>query len=173
MTQAISVYFIPLILSLTAAFMLKKKHNYFDDFLSGIKDGLDTTMRIFPPLCAFVIGVGMLSASGFLDAAAEFCAPFFEKLGVPAELLPLVLCRPVSGSGAMAVLSDIFERYGADSLIGYIASIITGSSDTMVYVITIYLSSAGVQKSRHAFPAAALTMIFSLFLSCLLARAMF
>ncbi len=145
----------------------------FDEFLLGAQEGVGTSVRLLPTLVALMVGVSMLRASGFTTLLSSWLAPLSERLGIPAEILPLVFLRPVSGSGSNAMLIDLFEAYGADSFAGLCASVLLGSSDTMIYVIAVYFSSVSVRRTRHALPAACLVAVLCLLLSCFVTRLVF
>ena len=115
----------------------------------------------------------MLSASGFPGLLSEWLAPVGEALGIPLPVLPLSLIRPFSGSGSVALLSDLFADYGPDSAAGLCASVLMGSSDTLVYVICLYFSSVGVRRTRYAFPVAIFVMVVCLLLSAAFSRRFF
>ena len=132
---------------------------------------MNTAVRLLPTLVGLVVAIKMLRASGALEFFAYLLSPIFDAIGVPGELLPLILTRPFSGSAASAIFCDLMEEYGPDSFIGRAASVIMGSSDSSVYIIALYFSSVGVKKSRHAFVTAFLVMIFCIFFSCFLCRA--
>jgi spore maturation protein B len=163
-------YLIPLILCGIGCLMLWGKRPYFDAFVAGARTGLETAVRLCPTLTALLVAIGMLRASGAVEVVGKCLTPACDALGVPGELLPLLLTRPFSGSAATAGYASLLETYGADSLIAACASVIMGSSDTAVYVITLYFSSVGVKKTRYALPVALFLMVFCIFLSCLLAR---
>ncbi|NLK38980.1 MAG: spore maturation protein [Clostridiales bacterium] len=171
--EVLSSLAIPSVILLISLMLLFSKHAYFDEFLEGAKDGLRTGVNLLPTLVALMVAVSMLSASGAVDYVAGLLAPLGEAIGVPMELLPLIITRPVSGSGSTAILADLFDKYGPDSFTGLCASVIMGSSETMIYVIAVYFSSVNVKRTRHALPAAFLTMIFCIFFSCLICRLFF
>jgi spore maturation protein B len=176
MIEWISALAIPLLLcgmALVLLILARQKSNLFDEFLSGAKEGMMTSVRLLPTLVALLTAVSMLRASGFLEWLAACLSPYTARMGLPAELLPLLLIRPVSGSGSNAILIDLFEQYGADSLVGLCASVLVGSSDTLVYIIAVYFSAVGVQRTRHALPAALLTSLVCLSLSLLVCRLFF
>lgn len=176
MPEWLSGIAVPLLLCVTAVVLLARrrgKRDPFDAFLSGAKDGMRTAVGLLPTLVPLLSAVSMLRASGFCDRLAEWLAPFCTRLGIPAALLPLVLLRPVSGSGSNAMLLDLFEQFGADSFVGLCASVLLGSSDTLVYIIAVYFSAAQVRRTRHALPAAVLAAGFALLLSCFLCRLLF
>lgn len=150
--------------------MLFGKRPYFDVFLQGAREGLQTALRLCPTLCALLVAVGMLNTSGAVACIGEWLAPLSDAIGVPSELLPLLLTRPFSGSAATATYTDLLRVCGADSFVGDCASVLMGSSDTVVYVITVYFSSIGVKKGRYALPLGLFLMVFCVFLSCFLCR---
>ena len=173
MIEEIFSYILPAIVCWVGLILLVSKRDLFSEFLCGAKEGMGTAIKLAPTLVALIVALKMLSASGALELVAELCSPLFERIGVPTELLPLLLTRPVSGSASMAAYSELLEQYGADSFISLCASVIMGSSDTLVYVIAVYFSSVGIKKSRHAFPCAFLIMIFCIFFSCFICRMLF
>lgn len=164
---------IPLAVFAGAILMLFSKKQYFDDFRSGAKEGIESAVGLLPTLVALVVGIKMLNASGFAAALASLFSPALSKIGVPGELLPLLITRPFSGSAANASFYELITSYGPDSFVSLCASVIMGSSDTMVYIIALYFSSVGIKKSRHAFVTALLVMLFCIFFSCFLCRAYF
>jgi spore maturation protein B len=135
-------------------FCLFRKVPVFDAFLTGAKQGLKTSIDILPTLIGLITGVAMLQASGALDLLAKALSPLTNLLGLPPAVAPLVLMKPVSGSGSTAILTQIFEQYGADSYTGRVASVLSGSTETAFYCIAVYYGSIGVHKTRHTLPAA-------------------
>lgn len=144
----------PLIISAVALFGLLKRIDVFSAITAGAAEGLRTVARIFPALIALLSGVYMLRASGALDALTELFTPLLTLLGIPPETAPLIFLRPVSGSGALGVGSELIVKFGADSLIGRTAAVMLGSTETTFYVIAVYFGAAGIKRSRHAIPAA-------------------
>lgn len=171
MTELISAAILPLTVTLAGCFMLfSRKRNYFDSFLSGAREGLGGAVRLLPTLTALIVAVRMLNASGLTEWLAGVLRFPAERIGLPSDLIPLILTRPFSGSASLAAYSELLGRVGADSFTGLCASVIMGASDTFVYILSIYFSSAGVKRSRYAFPLAITVMLFSLFFSCFLCR---
>lgn len=146
--------FIPLLLVLVGAYGIYKKLDIFSLMIKGAKSGLSVVTGILPALTILLSAVYMLRASGATDAIAEFLAPLFQLLGIPSDCAPLMLLRPISGSGALAIGSEIMERHGADSFIGRCAAVMLGSTETTFYVIALYFGSLGIKKTRHTVPAA-------------------
>ena len=165
-----TAYLIPLLLCAVGLLMLRGKRPYFDAFLNGARSGMDTAVRLCPTLVALLVAIGMLRASGAVEVVGRWLSPLFTTLGVPSELLPLLLTRPFSGSAATATYASVLENCGADSLAAACASVIMGSSDTAVYVLSLYFSSVGVKKTRYALPVSLFLMLFCIFFSCFLVR---
>ncbi len=145
---------IPLIFACVGLWALWKRVDIFSALTRGAKDGLQVTAGILPALAVLLSAIAMLRASGAIDALAQFLAPLLERIGIPPETAGLMLLRPVSGSGALAIGSDIMERFGPDSYVGRVAAVMLGSTETTFYVIACYFGAAGIKKTRHAVPSA-------------------
>ena len=117
-------------------------------------EGLETVIRILPALIGLMTAVYMLRASGALDLAAAALGPVLENLGLPGELLPLMLVRPISGSAALGVGAELISAYGPDSYLGRTAAVMLGSTETTFYTIAVYFGAVGITKTRYAVPAA-------------------
>lgn len=141
-----------ILLFLLAGFF--KKINVFDAFLIGAKKGIVSTFKIAPSILALLIAVKLLRDSGIIDSLVNISAPFFEFLGIPPEVLPLAILRPISGSGSTALLIDTFENFGPDSKISLIASVLCCSSETTFYTIAVYYGACGITKIKHTLVAA-------------------
>ncbi|HIS65939.1 MAG TPA: spore maturation protein [Candidatus Scatomorpha merdipullorum] len=159
-----------LILAALALYGALRGVDVFAAMTEGIAEGLRVLLRIFPAVAALLTAVYALRASGALDALTGLLAPVFRLLGIPVETAPLVLLRPISGSGALAVAGDIMARYGPDSLAGRTAAVMLGSTETTFYVIAVYFGAAGVKKTRWAIPAALCADFTGFVLSSLAAR---
>ena len=140
---------VPVLVTALCAYGLFRRVNIFDSFAQGVKEGIGTVAFIAPTMITLLIAVGTLRASGALDWLAELIRPAAEAIGFPAELVPMGLLRPVSGSGATALLTGIYEDCGADSFVAKCASVLAGSTETTFYAVTMYYSAAGVKKIRH------------------------
>ena len=163
----------PLVVTGVGAILLWGRKDLFEVFVRGAMQGLRTAVGLLPTLAALMVAIAMLNASGLIALLGELLAPLAECLGVPAELLPLLLTRPFSGSASTAAYTALLERVGADSFPALCASVIYASSDTVVYVLAVYFSSIGIRHSRHAFPCAFAVMLFCVFFSCFLCRVWF
>ena len=142
----------------------------FEAMLDGIKDGLGVLLRIFPSLVALLTAVYMLRASGALEALTSLLSPLLTLLGIPPETAPLMLLRPVSGSGAIAAATELIGQYGPDSYIGRTAAVMLGSTETTFYVIAVYFGAAGIKRTRWAVPAALCADITGFAVSALAVR---
>lgn len=152
--EYISVISIPLIILIVVTFGLKEKVNIFDVFIKGAKDGAKTVIELFPTLLCLFIAIGALRTSGIIDGIVKLINPFISLINFPAEVLPLAILRPISGSASMAIATDIMTKYGVDTKIGLIASTIMGSTETTLYTIAIYTSCINVKKIRFVLYAA-------------------
>ena len=125
----------------------------YDSMIAGAREGLDVAVRIVPYMVAILVAVAMFRASGALDLMIGALDPYTSAVGVPAEVLPMALLRPLSGSGAFGVMSEIITTYGPDTFIGYLTCTLMGSTETTFYVLALYLGAAGVVDGRHALAA--------------------
>ncbi len=149
-----SAYLVPLLLLFVSVFAMSRRVNVYDALTRGAEDGLTVLLRILPNLAGLLTAVYMLRASGAMEAVGRLLAPLLEGLGIPPETAALLLIRPVSGSGALAVGSELMAAHGPDSYIGRVAAVMLGSTETTFYTIAVYFGSAGVRKTRYAIPAA-------------------
>jgi spore maturation protein B len=154
--DAISVWAIPVLVAGIPAFALARRVRVYPAFLEGAREGFETGVRIIPPLVAVFVALGMLRASGALEALTGLLAPVLVPLGLPASVLPLVLVRPLSGGAALGVVGDVLRSEGPDGYAGRLASVMAGSTETTFYVLAVYFGAAGVTRYRHALPAALL-----------------
>ena len=161
------------VMAAAALYGLFKGVDVFSAVVDGVKDGLRVVLKIFPPLVALLTAVYMLRASGVLDAFTSLISPALGLLGIPAETGALMLLRPVSGSGALAVAGDLIAQYGPDSLIGRTASVMLGSTETTFYVIAVYFGAAGIKRTRYAVPAALCADLTGFIMSALTVRLLF
>jgi len=145
---------IPVLLAFVAVYGMGKKVDVYSVLTRGAEEGLSVMLRIIPALVGLLTAVSMFRASGAMEWFSGLFAPLLNLLGVPQETVPLMLIRPVSGSGALAVGSDLMATYGPDSYIGRVAAVMLGSTETTFYTIAVYFGSAGIHKSRHTIPAA-------------------
>lgn len=151
--SSISLFFIPALITIILVYGLRRKTPMYDCFVSGAKDGLRTAVEMLPFIIAIFIGIQSLTASGAMEFFKDLLAPVSAPLGIPEELISLILLRPISGSGSLVLAEQIMRESGTDGLIGRAASVMTGSCETVFYVLAIYFGVTSVKKMRHAFHA--------------------
>lgn len=145
----------------------------YSALIKGAGQGLGVLRGIFPPLILLLTGVGMLRASGALEALSLALGPLLARCGIPGELLPLMLLRPFSGAGAMSIGAELMETYGPDSYLGRCASVMLGSTETTFYVVAVYFGAVGIGKTRYAIPAALCADGAGFLLACFWVRLLF
>jgi spore maturation protein B len=154
--QEASNWAIPLILLLIVGFGVFKRVKVYEVFVNGAKEGFNVAVRIIPYLVAILVAIAVFRSSGAMDWLVTGLSPVLKPLGVPPEVLPMMFVRPLSGSGALGVMSEGLKTYGPDSLIGNMLSTMMGSTETTFYVLAVYFGSVAVRRTRHAVPAALL-----------------
>ncbi len=171
--EIISQIIVPFVLALMGLGLVLSKKDLFSEFTAGAKEGMNTAIRLLPTLVGLLSAIAMFNASGASEALASWLAPLGRKIGIPSEIIPLILVRPLSGGASTALISDIFEKYGPDSFAGRCTSLIAGSSDTLLYVVSVYFGAVGVKKTRGTLPVSLITMVFCVFFSVFLCRIFF
>ena len=168
----ISAFCVPAIILTVILSGLFNKVKVYDAFMDGAREGLVTVFKIFPALVGLIVSIGMLRASGTLEIITNFLKPVTNLISMPSEVVPLALMRPLSGSGAIAVITDIFKNHGADSYIGRCASVMMGSTETTFYTIAVYFGSVGINKVRHTIKSALIAdftgMVFAIIFTLIL-----
>lgn len=167
-----SAYIVPVLIILLFIYANYKKVNTYETFVNGAKSSLNLIFDIFAYVVAIFVIIELFTVSGLSDKLSTVLAPMFNALGVPVELSKLIIVKPFSGSGGLALLVEVFETYGVDSYISRCACVILGSSETVFYVSTVYFSKTSVKKLGFAIPIALLCMIVSVILGCFLCRIM-
>ena len=140
---------VPIAVGFILLFGMIKRTKIFDSFIEGAIEGMHTLYMIIPTITGLVVAVEMLQKSGAIDLVCKMAEPLADFFNFPKEIVPMAVLRPVSGSGATALLTNIFENYGPDSFPGEIASVLAGSSETTIYAVTMYFGSVGITKTRH------------------------
>ena len=148
----LSYFIIPLMLVGFPVYGLYKRVPVYESFVGGAKEGFQVAVRIIPYLVAILFAVAMFRASGAMDALAHALGPILAPIGFPAEVLPMALIRPLTGSGSAALVVDMINRYGEDSIYVKMASVMFGSTETTFYVIAVYFGAINIKKTRHAVP---------------------
>ena len=153
MKEILSNWLMAMLISALLLIGVRSGVQAYDSMIAGGREGLEVAVRIVPYLVAILVAVAMFRASGALDVVIGFLNPYTSAVGVPAEVLPMALLRPLSGSGAFGVMSEIITTYGPDTFIGYLTCTLMGSTETTFYVLALYLGAAGVVDGRHALAA--------------------
>ncbi len=163
-------FVIPFLIVFIIGYGLIKGVNVFDEFIIGAKEGLNVVFSIFPALVALMTVVAMLKVSGVIDFVAFALSPVTNFLGIPKEILPLGLLRPISGSGSLAIFENILTENGPDSFLGRIASVLQGSSETTFYTVAVYFGANQIKNTRHTLFCALSADFTALVMSCILVR---
>lgn len=168
----LSSFFVPAVVLLIIIYAFLKKVSVYDSFVTGAKEGLLMSFSIFPFLMAMIFGMNVLLKSGFITDVFSIIEPLLDILHVPLEILPLALIRPISGNASFVVMIDIIKNFGVDSLLGRMAAVMQGATDTTIYVLSLYFGSVGVKNICYALKAGLfadlVTVIMSIFLVSLL-----
>jgi spore maturation protein B len=151
--NAISVLAIPFLFSFFALIALLRRVKVYEEFVAGAKEGFEVAVRIIPYLVAILVAIGMFKSAGGIEILSKLLRPFLNVVGFPADLLPMALMRPLSGSATLGIFTDIVKQFGPDSLIARIAGTIYGSTETTFYVVAIYFGSVNIRKMRHSIAA--------------------
>ncbi len=145
---------VPITIASIAVYAAFRRVDVYSALVKGAGSGLETLARIVPALIGLMTAVSMLRASGALELLADVLSPAMDRLGLPSELLPLMLVRPVSGSAALGVGAELIAEYGPDSTLGRTAAVMLGSTETTFYTIAVYFGAVGISRTRYAVPAA-------------------
>ena len=146
----LSIIILPIIVLTIIIYGYKKRINIYDSFLKGVMEGLKTSVSIFPNMIAMIFAVNLLISSGFIEYIFSFLKPVLSNFGLGTDILSMAFFRPISGNASLAIMNNIFENFGPDSLMGRLASTLQGSTDTTFYVLALYFGSVGIKKTRYA-----------------------
>lgn len=160
----------PLMIIIIVLYGVVERKKVFDIFLDGAKEGIGVVYSIFPTLVGLFVAIGALRSSGIINMISNFLTPMLNIFNFPTEILPLALIRPISGSSSIAVATDIMNNFGVDTSIGFIASVIMGSTETTVYTIAVYTSSVGIKKTRFVLWAALIADFVGILTSVVVCR---
>ena len=159
----ISLTFIPLLIGFILLYGTFKRVPTYESFVEGGKEGIKIAVSIIPFLVGMMVAISIFRASGALDALMNGIRPLMKALGVPAEIVPLLIIRPISGNAALGMTSDLIAVYGPDSFIGRLASVLQGSTDTTFYVLTVYFGAVGIKKMGDALKVGLLADVVGIF----------
>jgi spore maturation protein B len=162
--EVISVFVLPLLIVGFPLYGLIKRVPVYEEFVEGAKDGFKVAVTIIPYLVAILFAIGMFRASGAMEFMVEGLRPVLGWIGVPPEVLPMMIIRPLTGSGSAAIVLDMIQQFGEDSILVKMVATMFGSTETTFYVIAVYFGAVNVKKTRHAVPAGLAADIVAMFL---------
>ncbi len=168
MLGAISITIMPFLILLILIQGYIKEVDMYTAFIDGAKEGLKISIRILPYLIAIHVSIGIFRGSNAMDMLSDIISPITNFLKIPKEIVPLIIIRPISGSGALGVVKDVIENCGPDSFTGRMASVMMGSSETIFYTLAVYFGSIGVKDYRHTLKAALISYVLSIVASLLI-----
>ncbi|MCM3724451.1 spore maturation protein [Neobacillus cucumis] len=166
--STISLTFIPLLIGIILLYGTYKRVPTYESFVEGGKEGIKIAVSIIPFLVGMLVAISIFRASGALDALMNWLRPLMKSIGVPAEIVPLLIIRPISGTAALGMTSDLIAVYGPDSFIGRLASVLQGSTDTTFYVLTVYFGAVGIKKMGDALKVGLLADVVGIIVSILI-----
>lgn len=169
----ISNLILPLLVLIIVLYAVKKQVNIYDTFTQGAKESFDITLKLYPTLLGIILGVNIFVKSNVLNLLLKILEPILNILKIPIQIVPIAIMRPISGSSGLALLNTTFETYGPDHIISKISSIIQGSNDTTLYIITLYFGSIGIKKIKYALKVGLLADIIGVITAILITKIMF
>ena len=171
--RCLSDFAIPLIFVIILMAAVLKKVKAYDLFVDGAKEGIETIIRIMPSLVGLLVAVGVFKASGALDILIYILRPIINLLGMPPQVAPLALLRPISGSASFAFVTEIVKAFGPDSYEGRVAAVMMGSTETIFYTLAVYYGAVGIKNIRYTLVAAIMADIISVIASLWACRFIF
>ena len=170
---ALSNFMIPLVILIIIIHGLLKRVNVYDSFIDGAKDGFQTVLTIMPTLIGLMVSIGILRASGALEAFTNLLTPVFVQTGYPEAAMPLTLMRLVSSAASVGLLLDIFQTYGPDSFIGRFVSVMMSSTETIFYTMSVYFLAVKITKTRYTLAGALLANAAGIIASLIITELVF
>ena len=168
----ISSFIIPAVMLFIVIYGVIKKENIYDDFVEGATGGLKTVIKVMPTLIGLMVAVGVLRESGFMDFLGRWLGKLTNPIGFPGELMPVTIVKVFSSSAATGMVLDIFKKYGPDSYLGMVTSLMMSCTETIFYTMSVYYISAKVTRTRWTLAGAILSTIAGTIASVMLANLM-
>ena len=168
-----SNYILPIVIFIIVIYGVIKKCNVYDSFIKGAKEGLQIGITIFPSILAIIFSSRILISSGFIDFLLETLTPILNFISFPIKIFPMAILRPISGNASLTLMIDIFSKYGVDSFLGFLASTLQGSTDTTLYVISLYFGAIGIKRIKHTLFAALLVDLIGIIYAIILTNIIF
>ncbi|MBB6218689.1 spore maturation protein B [Anaerosolibacter carboniphilus] len=169
----VSVMIIPILITMILVHGFIKKVNIYEAFVEGAGEGFRTAIRIMPYMIAIFLAIGIFRESGALSLFTRLLSPITNLLGIPQEAVPLVIMRPISGSGALGIVRDIIHTYGADSFVGRVVSTMMGSAETIFYTMAVYFGAVAIRNTRHTLGAALISHLAAVIASVVVCSILF
>lgn len=169
----ISSWIIPTVILWILLTALYKKVPAYESFVEGGKEGIKIAINLIPFLVGMIVSINILRSSGALDAFINVISPLVVKIGIPPEIIPLALIRPISGTAALSVTTELIKVYGPDSFLGRLASTMQGSTDTTIYILTVYFGAVGIKKIRYALKVGLLADLIGIIASIIIVSIVF
>lgn len=164
---------IPIIVLIIVVYGMFKGRKVYEWFVEGAKEGLEVCFRIFPALLAMIVAVRIFKDSNMINYINQIIEPVLQIIGMPNEVVPLAIVKPLSGSGALGIFTDILNTVGPDTRTGLIASVLMGTTETIFYTITVYFGAVGIKKTRHTLWATTMADLVSIILAITLVGVFF
>lgn len=169
----ISTWLIPCFILLTLITATWKRVPTYETFVEGGKEGIEMAFSLLPFLVGMLVSIAILRSSGALDAFIGLFSPLLNYFGIPAEILPLAIIRPISGTAALGMTTEMISTHGPDSFLGRLASTMQGSTDTTLYILTIYFGAVGIKKMRYALKVGLLADLIGIIMSIIIVTLLF
>lgn len=169
----ISSLIIPIMVLGVVIYGIYKKVNIYDVFIEGAKESFEMIFTVFPYLLGMMLAINLFLHSNILSNITSLITPILDLIGIPFDVIPMAIMRPISGTSSLAILNNIFESFGPDSFVGRLASTIQGSTDTTFYVITLYFGSIGIKKIRYSLYAGLFADLIGIIASIVIVRMIF
>ena len=170
MIQTMSVWIMPLFILCILSYATWKKAPSYEWFVEGGKDGIDIALSILPYLLGMFVSISILRESGALEAFIQLFIPLLSFFGVPAEIVPLAIVRPISGTASLAMMTEITKTHGPDSFIGRLVATMQGSTDTTLYILTVYFGAIHIKKMKYAMKVGLLADFVSVIVSIIVVK---
>jgi spore maturation protein B len=169
----LSLLIVPVFILFIVCYGLYRKINIYDSFVTGAKDSINITLKIFPNIIAIFIAIKVFQSSGAFDFVKQLLSPLMGIFNIPVEVLSIGLIKPLSNSASMGIFTEIIKTTGPDSLATMMAAVIMGSAETTFYVLAVYLGAAGIKKTKYLVPVCIISDIFGIIISIIVVRLLF
>ncbi len=166
--SVISLWFIPILIGFILLYGTYKKVPTYESFVEGGKEGIKIAVSIIPFLIGMLVAISIFRASGALEFFMNLIRPVMDAIGVPTEIIPLAIIRPLSGTAALGMTSDLIATYGPDSFIGRLAAVLQGSTDTTFYILTVYFGAVGIKKMGDALKVGLIADLFGIMIAIII-----